>query len=85
MEKLDNIYYMMVDNNYKVMSEESYIKVKSDLLCKVIQNKIEDIEKVKNKREKYKALFDEINVCKKRYPLYKNIYHYYMDIIQRKF
>ena len=85
MEKLDNIYYMMVDNNYKVMSEESYIKVKSDLLCKVIQNKIEDIEKVKNKREKYKALFDEINVCKKRYPLYKNIYHNYMDIIQRKF
>lgn len=84
MEELDSIYYVMVDNNYKVMSEESFIKVKSDILNNILKKKVNDIKGGRNKKEKYKSLLDEIKVCNKRYPLYKNIYLDYMGIIQKK-
>ena len=82
MEKLDNIYYIMVDNNYNVMREEAYINVKDKILNRIIENKIKRIKTEKNKKEKYKSLLDELNVCQKRYPLYKNIY--YNNIINIK-
>ena len=84
MEDLDSVYYVMVDNNYKVMSEEAYIKVKSDILNNIIKDKVDNIKGDKNKKEKYKSLLDEIKVCSKRYPLYKSVYYSYMDIIKKK-
>ena len=84
MEDLDSVYYVMVDNNYKVMSEETYIKVKSDILNNIIKDKVDNIKGDKNKKEKYKSLLDEIKVCSKRYPLYKSVYYSYMDIIKKK-
>lgn len=84
MEDLDSVYYVMVDNNYKVMSEEAYIKVKSDILNNIIKDKVDNIKGDKNKKEKYKSLLDEIKGCSKRYPLYKSVYYSYMDIIKKK-
>ena len=82
MEELDNVYYVMVDNNYKIMSEENYIKIKCDILSKIIQSKFDSIKR--DKRERYKALLDEINVCQKRYPLYKNVFLKYISVIEEK-
>ena len=84
MEELDSIYYVMVDNDYRVMSEEKFIKVKSEILDNIIKNKYDDIKHSSNKKEKYKALFDEIEVCQKRFPLYKNIYFEHKKNIQEK-
>lgn len=84
MEELDSIYYVMVDNDYKVMSEEAYIKVKSDILNDIIKKKIDDLKGERNKKEKYKSLLDELNVCQKRYPLYKNVYFDYIKSIEEK-
>lgn len=84
MEDLDSVYYVMVDNNYKVMSEEAYIKVKSDILNNIIKDKFDNIKGDKNKKEQYKSLLDEIKGCSKRYPLYKSVYYNYIDIIKKK-
>lgn len=84
MEELDNIYYLMVDNNYNVMGEEAYINVKDKILNRIIENKIKRIKTEKNKKEKYKSLLDELNVCQKRYPLYKNIYYNHIKLIKEK-
>ena len=77
MEELDSVYYVIVDNDYSFMSEERFIDIKSKILDDIISDKISDIEKSHDKKEKYKSLYDELNVCQKRYPLYKNIYNKY--------
>lgn len=84
MEKLDNIYYYMIDKNHIFMGEEEFIKVKNDILNRIIDNKIKSIEKEKNKKEKYKSLIDEIKACNKRYPLYKNTFFDKIKTIEKK-
>lgn len=84
MEELDNIFYVIVDYDNNFMSEEEYIRVKSDILSNIISDKIKHISKGKNKKEKYKSLLDEIDVLKKRYPLYKKVYVEYIRIIKNK-
>lgn len=82
MEELDNIYYIMIENNYKIIEEETYIKEKNNILDKIITKKYKSIKN--NKKEKYKALLDELNVCQKRYPLYKNTYFNHINNIKEK-
>ena len=84
MEELDNVYYVMVDNDFKIMGEEEFIRVKSNILSDIIKNKFDDINDLKNKKDRYKALLDELNVCQKRFPLYKNVYLNYTNVIKKK-
>jgi hypothetical protein len=84
MEELDNVYYVMVDNDFKIMGEEEFIRVKSNILSDIIKNKFDDINGLKNKKDRYKALLDELNVCQKRFPLYKNVYLNYTNVIKKK-
>ena len=84
MEELDSIYYVIVDNGYGFISEEDFIKTKSEILSDIINDKISHINKGKNRKEKFKSLLDEINGCQKRYPLYKNVYVKFIKIIKEK-
>lgn len=84
MEELDNIYYVIVDNGYSFTSEERFISIKSKLLNDIINNKVDNIKKNHSKKEKYKSLYDELNVCQKRYPLYKNVYVNYLNLVKEK-
>ena len=84
LEDVDAIYYVMVDNDYHVMSEEKYIRVKNDILSEIIDSKIKKIQKGKNKKENYKSLYDELMACEKRYPLYKNLFFDKVKKIEKK-
>lgn len=83
-DDLDSVFYVIKDSNYDFMSEEKYLEVKNDILNNIIQEKINNIEKYSRKKEKYRALFDEINVCQARYPLYKNVYFNNLQLIKNK-
>lgn len=82
MEELDNIYYVMADSDYCFMDEDNYFKLKCNILSDIIKNKIDNIKD--NRKEKYKSMIDELNVCQKRYPLYKNIYFSFMSSLKSK-
>ena len=84
MEELDSIYYVIIDNGYKFISEESFIKSKTDILNKIISDKIKSIQNGKQKKEKYKSFIDELEVCKKRYQLYEKIFNSNISSIRSK-
>ena len=74
MEKLDSIYEEIKEIKIDFMNENEYLKIKEATLNHIIKEKIKDIELSKRKTEKFKSLLDEIEVCRKRFPEYNEIY-----------
>lgn len=74
MEELDKLYNQVTNKEPEFIDEVSYLRLKESVLNKIINNKIKTTEGGKKKKESYKALLDELDVCQKRYPKYNAIF-----------
>ena len=84
MEKLDHIYEQIIKNDKNFMDEISYLKLKEKTLANIIDEKIYKIKSGTKIKEKFKALLDEIEACRERYPQYNAVYVEKTNIIKKK-
>ncbi len=73
-EDLDKAYLKVKNTNPKFMPRNLYDETKLNILDNIISDKFRKYSGSKKKKnEKMKSLLDELYVCKRRYPEYKEI------------
>ncbi|MBR3198433.1 MAG: hypothetical protein IKG27_00280 [Bacilli bacterium] len=83
MEELNKTYKQIAELDDEFMDDISYLRLKESALSKIIDKKIESI-KGQKKKERLKALLEEIEICRKRYPEYNEIFVEKTNMIKEK-
>ncbi len=84
MENLDQLYTQIVKIDKNFMNDISYLKLKEKTLSNIIDEKIINIKSGTKVKENLKGLLDEIDVCRKRYPQYNEVYVEKTNAIKEK-